>query len=564
MFPCVVRTIVINFFIFFIKIMVRLNSFLAVATMLVTLVFTSCQDNADDLYDGAGVSLEETEVACEDIDALMARLNASNDSTVFDYTNAGPLSSQFEVADPEHIDIFYQPSTQARTRSVVAGGMLVALLKWGGEKAAVAGLSYGGEFVTKKIAKAVGVDMDPQATALEDMSKNMSEIKNTLGEMEKKMDGISKQITDQSERALNGEMTTLFRERNKSFNSLSTNTCRRFINFSALLTKGDEEGALKEAEQWVNGICNGETGCQALLNYIDFVTGKSNTNTKGFNMPQVYDYWIYQTTPWEHEGYAKREAIRMADATTVLAGTMMAKAYFDSSNESAKDYMMQQIDEHYKLFTEVYEKNIVHHHDSLLICQIRDAHIVFNKEITTFNPEDQVNKTRGLLTENRLRKALNVQEDEMKHYLKQPEFEAICKYYGFANLRQLEDKLQEVGFNMGTLAQGKAHMMNLDGNIVFDNLPNSPYLNFGDYLTSIYRVVSYQLTKVVSDAENDLNPMPMLMGIGKAELMRATDRKTGERVSVWYYAPSYRGNYNSEFYRPVIKKRYTGMYPLGN
>lgn len=141
-----------------------------------------------------------------------------------------------------------------------------------------------------------------------------------------------------------------------------------------------EEQAKTVITEWAMRDVGGNPAYVQALNYMDFLLKTVVEQKDIFNM---YDLYAYNTIPWEHQGYAYRESLRMGDIACV-AESLFLTQYFQMVREGVDEKSRKEIlagnAEKFKNFSDFVEKHPVVHHENLAICQIPGAHLAMERQ----------------------------------------------------------------------------------------------------------------------------------------------------------------------------------------
>ena len=247
------------------------------------------------------------------------------------------------------------------------------------------------EFIGGKIATAaggkIGTEIWNLIVAPEKQDDHSKEILDQLSQLQDKVDGLSKMINDLIALSQTIEVSNLYKDRMSKYLDLSATNLDAYTNFFAYLSEGDTLRADSVLNTWATTTVNGSPAPIATRTYMIMLTDRSNSQL--MNMAQIYDCWVFHTTPWEHMGYQKREQLRAGDLSIAMTGYLMAQVYYLRHNAPSAGVMIDQMNDAFEVFNKYYaEYGKVIHHDDKRICQIEDAHIVFGKDIIKRDMQD--------------------------------------------------------------------------------------------------------------------------------------------------------------------------------
>lgn len=200
----------------------------------------------------------------------------------------------------------------------------------------------------------------------------------TLAELNGKIADVTNMIEELSQKAQDEGVAMCYKNRMQKFNNLQYENCTAFTAYMKQVRAGDMENAQKTLDAWKNTTINNTDIVTATYNYISTIPA-IRTN-EGMCLTDIYDYWVFQTTPWEHMGYEKREQLRLADIVACTSGYLLARAVHEQNYNNSGKEKMELLDAAFKKFKDFYSARYdVPRHDDKRICQIKDAHIVFSE-----------------------------------------------------------------------------------------------------------------------------------------------------------------------------------------
>lgn len=232
---------------------------------------------------------------------------------------------------------------------------------------------------------------------------------------------------------------------------------------------GSEESQ-KSIMALINKFCNMQVG-SAMMNHavsayitrlVELPPDKSNNN-----MGDVYDYIIFNTVAWEHDGYEPRFLLRCSDASMLARLACVTMYYWKYGDSPANEYTRQkEIDsivkaiDDYKERCKEYDEGInfivdnkVVKNEDYAVCQIRGAHVKFAKH--KFASQDQYVPFVRYDAPTQVGKWANVSKGKQmfysvpgfdtgvieSHSLNDDEVRRILSYYG--NKKSLEEILND-------------------------------------------------------------------------------------------------------------------------
>ncbi len=260
------------------------------------------------------------------------------------------------TTDKEYVgpSAYVEPSLTSA--SLTAGFNWLEFLEWAGKTAA-----------TTAWGKGVG--------ALLDMLFPPSGSTTTLDELLDKMNAITDQLNQMTLLYKNTTYEAKLNERSKYVSELTNYNEAYYVRLSNAKT---EEEVAKIIEEWSRNTVGGNPVYVQGLNFIDFLLNTVIEQRDIFNM---YDLYTYNTTAWESEGYAVREALRAGDIAVAAQNLYLTQLYYtlktDIDDNSKKTILEKNIKK-FDTFTEYIKNRPVEHHDDRLICQIAGCHFVMD------------------------------------------------------------------------------------------------------------------------------------------------------------------------------------------
>ena len=262
---------------------------------------------------------------------------------------------------------------------------------------------------------------------------------------------------------------TYLNERNKSYIAPLKNYSYEY--FLRLQNCDGSEEAIKDiVTKWASGYVEGNPAYIQFQNFVDFLTG-SIVEQK--TLYQIYDLYVFNTFPWEEQGYAFREGIRSGDLAVISQNALLATMYYtvaDGYDDATRDKLIDHVQDfldQYKSFSDAYP---VVRHDGYAICQIKDAHVIMKKEIVHRDYYKKPWFPNGTEWDNEHNESAWVVGYGDTSYncgqtydmcLSPKEIKAMVKYYeGQPSITCFDDILvKEAGLEFPSDAAGKKHIM---------------------------------------------------------------------------------------------------------
>lgn len=418
--------------------MKKFNSTHALAMLALTsfLGLTSCEKDA---FDNEATTPATQEAKCE----LSASDSVFVNTTAFDYGNGGPSSIEQTIGAPDYAICFDLPNKLA-TRSVVADDVIMT----GAQKIF--------EFVTEE-AFAFAFD---QATnsIYEDIfgDEEAMEITKQLTKTNQMVSAINEDLVNIEIRLNHNASASVMTERQR-YNSLITWTIQQYKNLCD--ARNDAEKCDSIVRKWGNQTSVSSNAYLSAIECLKFFGSKDNSLK--LYLPQVYDYWVYQSTAWEHEGLTRRANMRAVDVSVASTLYLMTKAYCALEGKNASS---TSADEAFKQVRKVYEYfDAIPKHSESLICQLKGCNVIISKKAVTRYMETHPWMRQGTKWDN----VKDFMYGEMghegygsdyvvEHSLKKEEAEKILNYFNSGNKNYtMSEILDLLGFDMSTLDQGK-------------------------------------------------------------------------------------------------------------
>lgn len=197
----------------------------------------------------------------------------------------------------------------------------------------------------------------------------------TLDDLLDKMNAITDQLNQMTYLYKNTTYEAKLNDRSKYVSELTNYNSSFYVRLSNAKT---EEDVAKIIDEWSKNTVGGNPVYVQGLNFIDFLL---NTVVEQRDIYNMYDLYTYNTTAWESEGYAVREALRAGDIAVAAENLYLTQLYYtlrtDLDDASKKKILDNNI-EKFNIFTEYIKNRPVEHHDDRLICQIAGCHFVMD------------------------------------------------------------------------------------------------------------------------------------------------------------------------------------------
>lgn len=506
------------------------NRTFATAAIVVTtssMAFVSCQN---DQLDNNATSKE----TIEDVATTEVNDSIFTNNYAFDYANTGTKSASQYVSD---VDFGPTSATGIHSRGVGLAVTSVALNVMN-----FVGMNFLNNAVAKGNNKVIDAILGTGSTEMAKLDEMSMDIKN-----------IASMVSDLKQQAEDESVAKLYNERMQNYSGLDLNNSSYFDAYLKAVKNKNFDQANSIANRWSQEMINGAYAPTATYNYLNMISQTANGSQK--SMTDIYDYWVYQTTPWEHMGYQKREQLRASDVCIALTGYMMSRAFYEQDTTEVGQAKIAKLNEALVNFINYYKNHInVEHHDDKLVCQIKGAHIVMNKNIVTRNMEAHPWISNGTRWNDKSLKTMMYSELDhdadyvLAHSLTASEAKAIYNYYNSNSTTKIsmyQIMKDKVGFNMNGLADGKTHIMTLNSGA---SMKNESFFN-NNYFFKFNEAV---------DASSTTNPMLSNLSIGKMWLESFHYTKSFRTYKVLRWWNNYDAS-NKDFFRVDIDHRYTDM-----
>lgn len=203
----------------------------------------------------------------------------------------------------------------------------------------------------------------------------------TLDDLLDKMNAITDQLNQMTLLYKNTTYEAKLNERSKYVSELTNYNEEYYVRLSNAETEDD---VAKIINDWASHTVGGNPVYVQGLNFIDFLLNTVVEQRDIFNM---YDLYTYNTTAWENEGYAVREALRAGDIAVAAENLFLTQLYYTlrtDMDDNSKKTMLDKNIEKFNLLADYIQKRPVEHHDDKAICQIPGAHFVMDAVNFTF------------------------------------------------------------------------------------------------------------------------------------------------------------------------------------
>ncbi len=253
--------------------------------------------------------------------------------------------------------------TSLQSESLTTDFNWLEFLEWAGKTAA-----------TTAWGKGVGVLLDMLFPASGETS---------LDEVLDKLNSITDQLNQMTLLYKNTTYEAKLNERSKYVSELTNYNAEYYIRLSNAKTEEDVKTIILD---WASHNVGGNPPYVQGLNFIDFLL---NTVIEQRGIYNMYDLYTFNTTAWEGEGYAIREALRASDIAVAAQNLYLTQLYHtlrSDVDDASKATLLSNNIKKFEQFSDHIKKNPVEHHNDKVICQIADCHFVMdavNYEIVT-------------------------------------------------------------------------------------------------------------------------------------------------------------------------------------
>lgn len=517
---------------------VKVMTFAAIASFASVFGFSSCQD--DSCMDEACMTQKTQNPSENKGDGVI------NDSTFvytnqFTYDGMGVSNAKQYVRD---VDFGFGQTNNVRTR--------------GGEVPSIA-LDLMNQVVNVTLGDAAGGFINPIINEILSQGSGPSTM-DMLQTLDSKIDSLNSMVQSLTENLKNAEVTQYYNQRMSRYNGLQLDNCSYFAAYMKHIKSGDKKAAEETLNNWEKKMANGANVAEATYNYMKDITGFRTINGN-MCITDVYDYWVFQTTPWEHMGYQKREQLRLGDIAVCTSGYLLACTIYERDYNHGGKEMLENLHNAYQDFVKFYSKHFdfPRHYDKL-VCQIKDANIIFDKGIVDVNIEGHTWFPTGrVIRDNfngcRINEFMYGEEhrncwDVLNASISSKEATAISNYYAsLEEPKSLEQGLKEAGFDFSILKPNCPHVLPLNDGA---SMIRDSFWNNNHYF-------KYKKVAVL----NDKKPIQSEWTVGVMWVVRDSNGQkfdTAMRDIIKWW--DHREHENAQYIHLQSKQSYEGMYPL--
>lgn len=268
-----------------------------------------------------------------------------------------PDPNDKEFTGPSKLDVSLQGSLKSGQQFTAGDFDWIEFLEWAGKTAATTAWGKGVGVLLDMLFPASG-----ETTTLDDLLGKMDEISNQLAQMTI----LYKNTT--YERYLN--------DRSKMVSELTNYNKEYYTRLSNAETDDEVKTIILD---WASHNVGGNPVYVQGFNYIAYLLTTVIEQRDIFNM---YDLYTYNTTAWESQGYAVREALRASDIATVAQTFYLTQLYHtlrDGIKDADRETILKDNIEKFEKFSEYIKNRPVERHEDRGICQIEGAHFVMDK-----------------------------------------------------------------------------------------------------------------------------------------------------------------------------------------
>ena len=197
----------------------------------------------------------------------------------------------------------------------------------------------------------------------------------TLDDLLDKMNSITEQLNQMTLLYKNTTYEAKLNERSKYVSELTNYNSEYYIRLGNAKTEADVSAIILD---WASHSVGGNPVYVQGLNFIDFLL---NTVIEQRDIYNMYDLYTFNTTAWEGEGYAVREALRASDIAVAAQNLYLTQLYQTlrtDVDDVSKSKILDNNIKKFELFSDYIKKNPVEHHDDKVICQIAGNHFVMD------------------------------------------------------------------------------------------------------------------------------------------------------------------------------------------
>ncbi len=197
----------------------------------------------------------------------------------------------------------------------------------------------------------------------------------TLDELLDKMNAISNQLAQMTILYKNTTYEAKLNERSKWVNEITNFNEEYYIRLSNAKTEEDVSAIILD---WASHNVGGNPVYVQGMNYMDFLLTTVIEQRDIFNM---YDLYTYNTTAWESQGYAIREALRASDIAVAAQNLYLTQLYHmfrTDIDDASRATILEKNIKKFEEFSEYITNRPVERHENRGICQIEGAHFVMD------------------------------------------------------------------------------------------------------------------------------------------------------------------------------------------
>ncbi len=322
--------------------------------------------NGDDDSKGFTVSLDGDEYTfafAADDDSVIYSTDGKSQyvltSNTMDYYKPVIYSPFLLATDKEYVGPREYPENaeaSLQSASLTADFNWLEFLEWAGKTAA-----------TTAWGKGVGVLLDMLFPASGETS---------LDDVLDKLNSITEQLNQMTLLYKNTTYEAKLNERSRYVSQLTNYNSDYYIRLSHADTEEDVKTIILD---WASHNVGGNPPYVECFNFIDFLLGTVVEQRDIYNM---YDLYTYNTTAWENEGYAVREALRASDIAVAAQTFYLTQLYqtlrTDIKDEASKSDILAKNIKNFERFSEYLKNRPVERHSDRVICQIADCHFVMD------------------------------------------------------------------------------------------------------------------------------------------------------------------------------------------
>jgi len=234
--------------------------------------------------------------------------------------------------------------------------------------------SIGWESLLEWVAGGAVTAISSKATSalLDYIFKDNTETR-ALADVIDKVDAISDQLAQMEIEFHDQNYEKYLNDRSRYIYEIKRHNSECYIRLS---NAKDDDTRREIITEWALATVGGCPAYEQGMNYISFLVNTIVEQKDIFNM---YDLYVYNTTPWENLGYDIREALRESDIALAAESLFLTQLYQKFRTNIDEDSREAILNMNQQTFTEFYDHikaRPVVHHDDYAICQIPGAHFV--------------------------------------------------------------------------------------------------------------------------------------------------------------------------------------------